>query len=119
MPAFKQERDTGALLRVFDDGRELRVMEGITRNGLLTLAHVDAKGPTDTWTFREFADALRVFLLWEVGGVEVYCAACQTVRTYETDPPGPWIRHQPTNRRRLPIYGRHRVIVGWFDYARV
>jgi hypothetical protein len=38
------------------------------------------------------------------------------------DPPGPWIRHRPSARRRIPIFGERRHplgrALGYFVYVR-
>jgi hypothetical protein len=61
---------------------------------------------------------VRDFAFWEPGTVRV-CAVCQ--REYEdVDPPGPWFRHKPSHRRRIPIYGAVAGLpVGYFVFERL
>jgi hypothetical protein len=41
-------------------------------------------------------------VLWEPG-LSLICAICGHERG-GADPPGPWFRHSPSNRRRIPIF---------------
>lgn len=58
--------------------------------------------------------AVRDFVLWEPGET-LTCVLCGRVRGGD-DPPGPWFRHQPSARRRMPIYGPHGSVLGYMEY---
>lgn len=45
---------------------------------------------------------MRDLVLWEPGETLI-CAICGIERG-GADPPGPWFRHRPSHRRRIPIY---------------
>jgi hypothetical protein len=56
-------------------------------------------------------------VIWEPGET-LWCAICQCERG-GADPPGPWFRHSPSHRRRVPIYqGRSRLPVGYLVLIR-
>jgi hypothetical protein len=61
------------------------------------------------------------FVDWEPGST-VICVLCKAERG-GVDPPGPWFRHRPSHRRRIPIFdGRfdriipHRAL-GYLEYV--
>jgi hypothetical protein len=55
---------------------------------------------------------------WEPG-LTVECILCGKVRG-GADPPGHWIRHRPTHRRRMFIWDRSlRFVLGYFEYTRL
>lgn len=61
--------------------------------------------------------AVSDFVLWEPGET-VTCVLCGKERGGD-DPPGPWHRHQPSARRRIPIFhaqGRWIARVGYMEY---
>jgi hypothetical protein len=59
------------------------------------------------------------FVVWEPGETLV-CALCGRERG-GSDPPGPWFRHQPSARRRIPIFhvSAHGYVatVGYLEYV--
>ena len=55
------------------------------------------------------------FVLWEPGET-VICVLCGRERGGE-DPPGNWMRHRPGRRRRIPIFGPNRSILGHLEYV--
>lgn len=60
-------------------------------------------------------------VLWEPGQVLI-CAICGIERGGD-DPPGPWTRHYPSQRRRIAIYKADgwatEVPLGYLEYVRV
>lgn len=46
--------------------------------------------------------AVSDFVVWEPG-LTVVCVLCNGERGGD-DPPGPWFRHRPSQRRRVPIF---------------
>jgi hypothetical protein len=61
-------------------------------------------------------DAVSDFIDWEPG-YSVICVLCNRERG-GGDPPGPWMRHRPSQRRRIPIFdacdGRNPM--GYLEY---
>lgn len=59
-------------------------------------------------------------VLWEPGQT-LFCVLCQHERG-GADPPGPWFRHRPSHRRRIPIYKADgwavTVPMGYLEYVR-
>lgn len=56
------------------------------------------------------------FADWEPGRT-VECILCECKRGGD-DPPGPWFRHRPSHRRRIPIFDSlkpHRPL-GYLEY---
>lgn len=54
------------------------------------------------------------FVVWEPGET-VICILCGGERGGD-DPPGNWIRHRPSHRRRIPIFGPHGSTLGHMEY---
>jgi len=61
-------------------------------------------------------DAVSDFVIWEPGET-VICMICDGERG-GGDPPGNWFRHRPSHRRRIPIFGPGRSILGHLEYIR-
>jgi hypothetical protein len=62
--------------------------------------------------------AVRDFMVWEPGQTLI-CALCEGERGGD-DPPGPWFRHQPSARRRIPIFHQGEwsmPIMGYLEYV--
>ena len=62
--------------------------------------------------------AVSDFVVWEPGET-LTCIICKRERG-GADPPGPWFRHQPSNRRRIPIFhvrNRWVAAVGYLEYV--
>lgn len=64
---------------------------------------------------------MRDLVMWEPGFV-LCCALCGHERGGD-DPPGPWFRHRPSHRRRIPIYKAKgwpglAVPLGYLEYVR-
>jgi hypothetical protein len=61
------------------------------------------------------------FAVWEPG-LPVECVLCGQVRG-GADPPGPWFRHRPSHRRRIPIYDGRFVVpgraLGYLEYVQL
>ena len=57
---------------------------------------------------------MRDFVVWEPGET-LTCVLCGRERG-GTDPPGPWFRHQPSHRRRIPIF-QGPATVGYLEYV--
>ena len=59
------------------------------------------------------------FVIWEPGET-MTCVLCGRERG-GSDPPGYWMRHRPSNRRRIPIFGMRGWLVpmGYLEYVRL
>lgn len=55
------------------------------------------------------------FVIWEPGQITI-CVLCSGERG-GADPPGPWIRHRPSARRRIPIFGPPGTVLGYLEYV--
>lgn len=62
-------------------------------------------------------DAVSDFAVWEPGET-VLCVLCNCERGGD-DPPGPWFRHQPSQRRRIAIFGDRMRPLGYLVYRRL
>jgi hypothetical protein len=63
--------------------------------------------------------AVSDFVIWEPGET-VMCVLCGRERGGD-DPPGNWMRHRPSQRRRVPIFGvgafDRLVVLGHMEYV--
>jgi hypothetical protein len=60
-------------------------------------------------------DAVGDLVEWEPGGTKV-CALCGK-ESGGADPPGRWIRHRPSHRRRMFIWDEgQRFVLGYFEF---
>lgn len=55
-------------------------------------------------------------VIWEPGET-VICVLCERERGGD-DPPGPWFRHSPSQRRRIPIFSKYNTVLGYLEYIR-
>jgi hypothetical protein len=53
-------------------------------------------------------------LIWEPGETLI-CVLCERERG-GADPPGPWFRHWPSRRQRVPIFGAGLEVLGYLEY---
>jgi hypothetical protein len=58
--------------------------------------------------------AVSDFVIWEPGET-VICVLCNRERGGD-DPPGNWMRHRPSQRRRIPIFGERWGTLGYMEY---
>jgi hypothetical protein len=117
MSDWSHDPTTGEMKRLTAAGAELRMVPQTFGAGLLTVGQAGDDSWREGWSYPLMLDAIQAFIMWEPGMVTI-CAACMVERGGD-DPPGPWIRQRPSNRRRMPIFGQHPPLVaGWFEYVR-
>jgi hypothetical protein len=112
--SFRQDKN--GLYKPLSDGQVLRVQT----NGFNTLLSLSSSQEDDGWKqgwyYESQQDAINDFVMWEPGDY-VTCALCDFERGGD-DPPGPWIRHLPSNRRRIRIFGEYHGLLGYFTLVR-
>jgi hypothetical protein len=58
---------------------------------------------------------VRDLIVWEPGQTLI-CVLCGRERGGD-DPPRNWIRHRPSHRRRIPIWGPGDAVLGHFEFV--
>lgn len=110
--------DANGIFKRLSDGRVLRLNKQLV-NTILSLPKIqESLGLEDGWYYESYEAALCDLVEWEPGRTTA-CVLCESERGGD-DPPGPWICHRPSHRRRIPIYDARdrRRPLGYLRYVR-
>lgn len=106
----------GAIVRELSGGRLVGVTPMVSGGGLLWVG--DRDGWHEAWTYEQMSVALYVLSIWGPGD-SLICVLCECERGV-SDPPGPWVRHQPSHRRRYHVLAPGAILgtLGFLEYVR-